>query len=421
VEHTSRIKRGARMNENPFIFGRSVTSKDFYNRKKEIKKATVFLRALQSFSITGERRIGKTSFLQHIISREVLERCGIDLEAHVIISFNMGSSHEITKERFIAALVERIRKQTQIEIESGYILENVSVFDELKAYVEELASANRSLIIALDEFEIIAPILDSNFSHWMRFIFQNPNVMAITASHKTIQDLERVGSSVSPLFNIFANLTLGLFPRTEAENMIKEMFQKGGMSLKTEEISFIVDLSGENPYFIQLVGFHYYEEKKKKKEIVLEEFTGSMFHQARNQFEWYWKSLNDIERGYLMEVLKEHRDINPQIEHELVERGFLVEKNGRIHLFSKLFFYFVSEKLRLSKMSLMSRFIESLLGIMKNQIVHFFLIILVFIGFLILSVDIAESAIGSLIAALIIFVLPRIIKRFYPTSSDGKD
>ena len=287
--------------------------------------------------------------------------------------------------------------------------------------MEKLASANRNLIIALDEFEVIAPILDSNFAHWLRFIFQNPNVMAITASHKTIQDLERLGSSVSPLFNIFANLTLGLFPRTETESMIKEMFQKGGISLKTEEISFLADLSGGNPYFIQLVGFYYYEEKKKEKEIILEEFTNNMFRQARNQFERYWKNLDDIKRGHLMGISKEHHDINPQIERELIERGFLVEKNGRIHLFSKLFLYFVNEKLRLSKMSHISRFKESLVGIMKNQIAQFFLIILAFVGFFILSVDIVESAIGSLIAALIIVVLPKIIKRFYSTSSAGKD
>ena len=421
MEYASRMKRGGGMNENPFIFGRPVTSKDFYDRKEEINKAIDYLRVSQSFSIIGERRIGKTSFLQHIISREVLEKNGIEHEMYVIISFNMGSFHEMAKEGFIAAIVDRIRKQTQIEIESGYILEDLSVFDKFKAYVEELASANRKLIIALDEFEIIVPILDSNFSHWLRFIFQHPNVMAITASHKTIQDLGRLGSSVSPLFNIFANLTLGLFPRIEAENMIKEMFQKGRISLKTEEVSFLLDLSGGNPYFIQLVGFHYLEEKKKKEEIVLEEFISNMFHQAKNQFEWYWKNLDDIERDYLMEFLKEHHDINPQIEHKLMERGFLVKKNGGVHLFSKLFLYFVNEKSQLDEVSHWHRFKEFLVKIMKNQIALFSLIILAFLGLLKLNINIVESAIGSLIAALIIFLLSKVIRRFYSNSSAGKD
>lgn len=316
------------MNENPFIFSKPVKNDKFYNRKEEIEKAMGFLKSLQSFSVIGERRIGKTSFLVHILSEERLSEHNIDPEKYIVTYISISSLYELTKNRFIKAIVEKIGEQTGIEIES------VSVFENLETLIESLASDDKNLIIAFDEFEVVAPILD-DLSHWLRYIFQSPNVVAITASQTTVGELSP-DSAASPLFNIFGNLTLGLFSREETENMIKDMFHKGEQELKEDEVSLLADLSGGNPWLIQLLGFHYYNRKMTKNK-----FEKKMLDQLKDVFEGYWKHLSEEEREFLLNV--ETSD-NNRVGHNLEKKGFMIRENGKWKIFSPLFQEFLSAK-----------------------------------------------------------------------------
>ena len=325
------------MDKNPFIFGKPVRKEDFYNRREEIGKAVGFIKNLQSFSIIGERRIGKTSFMEYVLSEKVLEDHGIELQKHVVLCFSLSSIYGISKESLLSAIIEKTGEQELIETSS------TNDFDKLKAYVEKLASQGRNLIIALDEFEVIAPILYDQLSHWLRFIFQNPNVMAITASQVTVRKLKTSGGVASPLFNVFGKIPLGLFTREETENMLTEVFHKGGMELNEEEISFLADLSGGNPYFIQLAGYHYYDERKKNREIIHEKFKDSLFYHSRDQFESYWEHLTKKEKEFLLHIKKSE---DSQVSNILEEKGLIFLKNGKWEIFSPLFEEFIKIRSR---------------------------------------------------------------------------
>lgn len=321
------------MNRNPFIFGKPVKKEDFCNRKDEIEQAIGFLKKLQCFSIVGERRIGKTSFLEHILSIEIIREHGIDPEKYIVADFDLSGFHEISKESLIGAIVEKIVDQTQIEIDS------MNVFEKLKMCIEKLASDDKNIIIAFDEFERIVPILDDHFSQWLRFIFQRSNVTAITASKTTARELEAPGDAASPLFNIFGNVFLGLFTREETKNMIIEMFYKGRIGLWEEEISLLTDLSGGHPYFIQFLGYYYYEEKVKDREIIPGKFKDRMFHLAKDQFESYWKHLSKGEKKFLCHLGNSEDDYCGSI---LERKGFIFKKEDVWKVFSPLFQEFIN-------------------------------------------------------------------------------
>ena len=265
------------MNRNPFNFGRPARYEDFHNRKKEIETASEFLRKLQSFSIIGEGRIGRTSFLVHILSKDTLEKYGMDSEKYFLIYFNKGLPYQITKDALVESLVMKIEEQIQYNIEAKDISEKFHI------YIDRLVSDGKKIVIAFDDFEILEPILDAEFSYWLRSIFQRENVMAITASQKSVKELEKGSDKTSPLYNIFANLRLGLFPGTETEKMIRDMFLRGGIELTEEEISFLADLSGGYPSLIQLVGHYYYEEKGENEEINHAKFKSRMLYYIKNQ------------------------------------------------------------------------------------------------------------------------------------------
>lgn len=326
--YVAAMRGGEKMNENPFVYSKPVKGDKFHNRKEEIEIAIESIKSSQSFSVIGERRIGKTSFLIHILSREVLAENNIDPEKYIIVHFNLSSLHKITEIKFIKAIVERINEKTEIEIESA------DVFENLEIIVIKLASKDKNLIIALDEFELVAPILD-DISSWLRSIFQSSNVVAITASQTTIGEIGP-GGDASPLFNIFGNITLGLFSREETEDMIRDMFHKGRQELKEDEVSFLADLSGGNPFLIQLLGFRYYNKKMNK-----DEFENEMLDQAKDVFRGYWKHLTDEEKEFLLNIETSNND---RVGRNLEKRGFLIGKKGEWRIFSPLFQKFLSIK-----------------------------------------------------------------------------
>jgi hypothetical protein len=390
-----------KVNTNPFNFGRPVKGKDFYNRKEEIETAFGFLKSLHSFSIVGERKIGKTSFLLHVFSKETLEEYGIDPEEYVIIHLNIASLHELTKQLLIKTIVEKIAEEAQIKMGSRNILDDIDVFDRFKAYVEKLASNNRYLVIAFDEFETITPILDDHFSHWLRYIFQRSNVAAITASHKTVQELKELGGSVSPLFNIFGNLFLGLFTREETENMVREMFKRGKMKIQEREICSLVDLSGGNPYLVQLLGFYYYKERKANGGID-DEFKKRISYQARDQFEGYWKHLNDGEREFLF---RSETSSNDRVAYVLERKGFLIKEEGEWKIFSPLFKEFVLEKAEGAKVSWIRRFANFFKPLLKRIVVLAFFVSILLVCYLQRWLTLI-GFIGSFLASLAVFLLP---------------
>ncbi|MBU7025459.1 MAG: hypothetical protein HXS48_00845 [Theionarchaea archaeon] len=319
---------------SPSTVGKSPKREEFYNREEEIEMAVKFLRKLQCFSIIGENGMGRTSFLTHILSREILEKHGIDPERYVIVYLDISGLYEPTKDTFIKTIVENIEKQTGTKIES------VDIFDKLKTLIENLASNDRDLIIALDEFERIAPFLDDQLSPWLRHIFQRRNVVAITASQKRIRELEKSGGSASPLYNIFSNLPLGLISRGETESIIYEIFQKEGIKLKKKEISFLSDLSGGNPHIIKLLILHYNQKMTKN------EFKKKIFDQVKDLFEGYWEHLNEEEREFLFHMKSTKDDFTG---YNLETRGFTIRKNAKYKIFSPLFEKFVNLKARRPK------------------------------------------------------------------------
>jgi AAA+ ATPase superfamily predicted ATPase len=329
------------MSDNPFVFGNPVKGKDFYDREAETEIAIGFIRNSQSFSIIGERRIGKTSFLEHILSEETFKNHNLNPEEYIIVLFNLSSLCEITKNSIIRAILEKV-EHLCVETESE------NVFDRFKIFVESIPQRNKKLIVAFDEFELVAPVLDSHFSYWLRYIFQTQNVAAITCSRSTVRELEEFGGSASPLFNIFGNIFLKLFKREEAKKMIIDMFLKGKMGLEGQEVSFIADLSGGNPYFIQLIGYFYHEERKSILALDINRiaFMNLMIAQLTGQFESYWKHLIEEEKNCLMNIIKSRELPKPKLLSvpNLERKGLIIIENNGIKIFSPLFREFMQRK-----------------------------------------------------------------------------
>jgi hypothetical protein len=379
------------MSENPFIFNNPVKGEGFYDREEEIDLAIGFIKTLQSFSVIGERRIGKTSFLLYILSEDTMKKYGIDPEKYIIVHIDMASERNMTKENLIDSIVKKIKGRLHLEIESE------NVFEEFEIYVDELASKGKNLIIALDEFEL-TPILDYHFSYWLRSILQRQHVLAITASRITMREITLDGKA-SPLFNVFGNIFLGLFAEEKTNSMIRKMFEKEKILLREEEISFLTKLSGRNPYLIQFFGYYYYEERKRKEKVACDEFKNKMSHYLKDQFENYLEHLTDKEKDFLFYPKKLDHPVGRMLER----KRFLIEEDGKWKIFSELFEDFLQEK-KESRFQKFLKYEKKFLKLIKR--------ILRFIKRRIKNLSLLEIVGWTLIVIIMIYILLKFLGIF---------
>jgi hypothetical protein len=396
------------MSENPFNFARPAKGDNFYNRGEETKEAFGFIRSSQSFSVIGERRIGKTSFLEHILSEEVFKKNEMNFNKYIIICISLGSLPEISQEALARAIIDDLKENIEVGTQSEDVLE------ELDQWVKELAFKKKKLILALDEFEIAENIIDCHFSYRLKSILEHSSLFAITASRNTVAEISPNGKA-SPLFNVFGNLFLSLFSKEETEEMIYNMFSRGDMKIEEEEISYLTELSGRNPYLIQYLGFNYYEEREKIGRVDQIEFESRMSSHLKNYFENCWKHLPDNEKKFLVSP----KGTDSPIGYILKRKGYLIEENGRWKIPSMLWDDFVQEK----KKGRIQRFLKCVQQVASRvSLISLVGIILLFFALVVFHINgevtVVQGAIGAVIAGLIIFLLPKLLRK--SKSQDGR-
>jgi hypothetical protein len=325
----------------PFNVGKPVKGKNFYNRDSDIKKAIEYIKGNQCFSVTGERRIGKSSLLNHLLSEHIMKNYDLNPNDYIPIYINI-SKIQGSEIDFLNTIIHRLKDHVSIEIDPDEnLIEKEEMRKLFEKYVDHFSSLKKVIILALDEFEMALQSYDNNFQYWLRAILQEKErIIAIIATHEFLRH-DIISQYASPLYNIFVNLQLGLFSEEESRIMIIDLFNKGMIELEEVEISQLYQLSGGNPYFIQLIGMQYYQRKRQESKINFKKFKNNMTIETEKQFENYWNNLNRNEQNYLKNLVSGNIQSNNYIENILQKRGFIDGDK----VFSDLFVEFINNKI----------------------------------------------------------------------------
>jgi serine/threonine-protein kinase len=144
---------------NPYLNRTTIRGdRDFFGRRREL--ATVFSRLgakePQSVSIVGERRIGKSSFLQALLRQRTAFLDRPDEFVFVYLDLQ-GRIHGDVSD-FFGALMEEIALACQDPVIAG----NPPTCESLRKVVVGLNRAHTKMVLLLDEFEAIT--LNRNFT-----------------------------------------------------------------------------------------------------------------------------------------------------------------------------------------------------------------------------------------------------------------
>jgi tetratricopeptide (TPR) repeat protein len=256
-----RRRRAVRRRFNPYIAGAPVLNEEMFFGRDRLLRRILNVLHHNSLMITGERRIGKTTFLYHL--RRVLETDeGTDYRFFPVSIDLQG----VPEESFFPALMSEVVEQLKVTPETLAGLRyrsDVERYDgrdfshDLQRVIEELKSRtprNVKLALLIDEVDVLNEFSE-RVNQRLRSIFMK------TFSEHLVAVMSGVGvrrvwnSEGSPWYNFFDEIELTPFTREEAEALVREPVE-GVFRWEPEAVERILAKSRLKPYVIQKYCIH---------------------------------------------------------------------------------------------------------------------------------------------------------------------
>lgn len=301
--------------ENPFFTGGAVPPDLFVGRASTLAliRSRLGGKSLQSVSIVGERRIGKSSVLRY-----AAERAGeLFLNQPVVIMLDLMRGYCHTRTGFMKAL--------RREIEHAYGQEPWKSEEDgdiaaLSFGIEDLYASGIRLVLCLDEVEELTRRRDQfdEVLEAMRAAGQMGQVGLLTASAHPLGELCQNDGLLSPFFNIFMQDTLGLLDKDEWQGLVINKMQ-----VTEDELQIIEYLANGHPFYTQIAAGRLWDAKNGNQ-------AGDWVSLARNDIEPHWHSqwnhLSEIEKSVLRFAAGLPGGAgNTRVAESLARRGLLVK------------------------------------------------------------------------------------------------
>ena len=349
--------------QNPYLNRVMIKSpEDFFGRRQEVKRVFARLNATPpgSVSLVGERKIGKSSLLNHVYMRKQRQEHLEYPEKMIMVFLDFQQEKSMSMESFVRAMLGITNYELRGRLD---VSDCALTLDGIKGMVERLDAAGFRLAILLDEFDIVTtnPNFELEFFSFLRFLANHYNVAYLTSSARDLQVLCHTKAiSDSPFFNIFSTMRLSAFTRAEAEELIRVPSGKAGHPLGAY-VDDMLEISGLYPFFIQMACSHACEYLEEHPDAARPDFAGIRKHfyaEARLHFRYIWENLDEAERFVLQRVArgKGIPDSHNHVLQELGDRNLVQAAEQPARLFAPTFEEFVlSEASQVAKPSLFDK------------------------------------------------------------------
>ena len=361
---------------NPFTYGKPVSdTKRFVGRKEEVQQIFSLLRASDfgSGSIVGERRSGKTSFLNYISHPDTVRQHGLDPDACLLVYLDLDMLVPTsTPSRFYEYMLRRIAARVQdqkLREQMREVGQQEKIVNyDLDELFDSVDAQGLRIALLLDEFQNVANNgnFGLDFLYGLRSLATHHGLALITSNRVS---LEETGPSEtmhsSPWFNIFSTTILLPFSRSDVEDMLQKYLQGTGVSFTDTEVRYVLSLAGMMPFPLQAAfGFLFEAHQVERDEDHMLAFVKERFEQvASPYFESCWHNSSEREKAALalLTLLASQHNGQPsywksaQLEswymnaggalNRLADRGLLIRSHDRYALASTSLYRWIAEEL----------------------------------------------------------------------------
>ncbi|MGC1121663.1 MAG: ATP-binding protein [Candidatus Methanofastidiosia archaeon] len=330
--------------ENPYVTRTPVKDlSGFYERKEIVDRVfgDIARKQIQSHCITGERRIGKTSLLFHIMHKEVQTRYMKKIESLILLSTDIAFFPGASPTDFFREWARDICKASGQDSPSdpGYL--------DFRRFIKDVTETGYRIVILIDEFESTKgnPNLDRGFFEFLRALTQNYHIAFVLFSRIPLQYLMKEekfsGKYSSPFFNTINVSYLKFLEESEARRLIVEPAQKAGVDI-TDFTEFILEQGYHHPFLLQLLSsivFTYKSSSRIDHEKVAREFQ----IQTEDFFTYLWDHSDSDEQEALKKLTSHGGDIAKIARDKLDRRSLLTKDKEKI--FCPLFEDFIRKQI----------------------------------------------------------------------------
>ena len=262
VAQRARRRRALRNRFNPYIAGAPVLDEEmFFGRQKLLARIMNVLHH-NSLMITGERRIGKTTFLYHL-KRALEADQATDYQFFPVFTDLQGVPEESFFHTIMSDLVEALHPAPETLAGLRFQAEQEGDYDgrdfshDVQRIIEELKTRTPrqvKLTLLIDEVDVLNEY-SGRINQRLRAIFMKTFSEHLVAVMSGV-GIKRVWTSEgSPWYNFFDEVELSAFTREEAEELIREPVE-GVFRYQPEAVERILAMSQLKPYVIQKFCIH---------------------------------------------------------------------------------------------------------------------------------------------------------------------
>lgn len=352
-------------NTNPYLNRQPINDpKEFFGRTQDVRwllERILHPTVPQCCSITGLRRIGKTSilrFLEHEEGAKVMHPHYFDLADQLLLvyvdlsrdSLSGDDDNEAlalgTLRHISSALSRKARKQVNKDIATqiaAFRRQGGNTWQGVLEGLDEslflLSEHDFRVIFMLDEMDV-ATAWHPRLAHVLRAFVMEYNVAYITASLDPLFELLEEGQT-SPLYNLFSSRPLGLLDQQEAQQLLTQPAQEQGLAWSNDLTTQLLEHTGRHPDLVKRAGSHLwdlYQIKGVEPEVgtVLQ----ALIPDAHALFNSIWDHLSAKERNVVGKIAmgqETHATDVSTILPALQHRAILQDASQGGLLFGRLF------------------------------------------------------------------------------------
>jgi hypothetical protein len=309
----------------------------FVGRTAELERVYTLLAAMQSCSIVGPRRIGKSSLLYHLCDPQVYASYLTDAASYVFAFVDLQELAGLGPDDFFFTVVDRLRRAGGERL--ALDLERDGTFAGFRRLLMRHRETGVNLVLCCDEFEMLSQNdrFGADFFTYLRGLSSNYNLALVTSSRAGLFQLCHVGNlQTSQFWNIFVEHHLGLMSVEEARDLVLHPLRDADMAFTDKDVDFVLALAGTHPFYLQLAAYYLYAAKASGATWPYAAVRRSFAEEAERYYTYAWRQLRDAERSALMEVAQgAPAPISDRLLRSLQHQALLKTASGEPALISE--------------------------------------------------------------------------------------
>lgn len=324
--------------DNPFSgYRSSMDPHQFVGRVteiNEIRQRVLAEGAFASVAIVGEAHSGKTSLMKYVFSIDP------NLQERKIVIVDVGSIAKFDDPiKFFTHITECAHKELSrySEYDETNNLPRLTEPDfitrELFDFLRRVKEMGFRLVFLLDEFQEIQIVFGNSLKHYhiMHEMIDNHQykVSCVATIRGSIEAIQKPTTDYySILLGKFPTISLGLMNEVDIRSLIDQRLSQTSVHMSEKEIRILISQAGLHPYFVEMIGFHWFNEKKKTptNNAMIQAVDKAKIEVFRD-FDRFRKRLGSERFTRLLE-LTNGKPYEPWQAGEFVRLGHLIERIG---------------------------------------------------------------------------------------------